>query len=119
MLIFGVWFWGYLRFCIYAIPRTFRAAKKVLTSIFPLTLFALAAEVIFGIWLALLPMSLYGMTVTPLYQLVSLMRQGSLSLVVLLVVLAVSVLMFAYVLRRELAPILRRFRAGKKEAVKV
>lgn len=117
MLIFGIWFWGYLRFCVYAIPGTFRAAKKVLTSVIPLSLFAAAAELIFGIWLALIPLSLYGATVTPLYQLIRTMQQGSISFVVLLLILAASVLAFACVVRRELRPFIRRFGAKKEQAV--
>lgn len=61
----GIWFYGLFKWCAYAIPKTFGAAKSIAHSIIPLSLFAFAAEAIICIGLTFIPITIYGMTLTP------------------------------------------------------
>lgn len=61
----GIWFYGLFKWCGFAIPKTFHAAKSIAREIIPLSFFALIAEVIICMGLTLIPFTIYGMTLTP------------------------------------------------------
>ena len=91
MIVFlGIWFWGFVKWCIFAIPKTFRAAKKIANTIIPLSFIAFFAEVIICIWLVLVPISIYGLTLSPLAFVFEWVQNNPENIVLPLVILIVS-----------------------------
>lgn len=91
MIVFiGIWLWGFVKWCVFAIPKTFRAAKKIANTIIPLSLFAFAAELMICIWLTLIPISVYSFTLTPVMLVVGLVENNPENILIPLVMLAAS-----------------------------
>lgn len=62
----GVWLWGLVKWTVFAIPKTFRVAKSIFSSIIPLNLFTLFIEFAVCASITLIPFSLYVATYSPI-----------------------------------------------------
>ncbi len=114
VLLLGLWLWGMVRWNVFAVPHTFRAMKSVVSRIIPLSLLALVVEIMFGIWLTLLPLVVYGMTTSPVIGVAYWIRDVE-SLPLALLLLALSAVAFWFVARKEADPIVT-FVRGKMAA---
>ena len=89
MVSFGVWLWGFVKWVVFAIPKTFRFAKFIFTSIIPLNLFTLVIEFMFCVGVTLIPFSLYAATCSPLVYVASFVDDNPNNIILPLVLLAV------------------------------
>ena len=115
-LLLGLWLWGMIRWTVFAVPYTFRAMKSVVSSIIPLSFLAVVAEVMFGIWLTLLPMAAYGMTTSVVIGVAHAICDVE-SIPVALLLLALSAVAFWLAARKEIGPIVKFFRDRKASRV--
>ena len=109
MLVFlGVWSWGFVKWCVFAIPKTYRAAKKMAHTIIPLSLLAFFAELMIFIWLTLIPISLYGMTLTPVLAVGLYIQANPTNILVPLILLLVSAVPTFFLGRMEFRKVFGR-----------
>lgn len=74
LMLLGLWFLGFSKWIAFAVPKTFKVAKGIIRSIIPLTLFAFAVEAMVCIWLTLIPVSIFSITLMPLALLIKFME---------------------------------------------
>lgn len=71
VLMLGIWFFGLVKWIVFSVPKTFRWSIRIANAIIPLSCFVFVAEIMFVIWLTLIPISLYSVALAPMAALVS------------------------------------------------
>ena len=89
VVFFGVWLWGFVKWVVFAIPKTFRFAKYIFSAIIPLNLFTLVIEFMFCVGITLIPFSLYAATCSPILYVASFVDDNPNNIILPLVLLAV------------------------------
>ena len=105
LTFFGVWLWGFVKWVVVATPKTYRATKAIVHRIIPLSLFAFFVEIMIGLWLILLPYSLYTMTLMPILRLVDYVDAHLTNITIPLIMLAVSAAASYFLAKMDLVKI--------------
>lgn len=66
LIVLGAWFFGYVKWIAFAVPKTFRAAKAIVRNIIPLSIIAFGMELVAFLGISLIPISLGAVALTPL-----------------------------------------------------
>lgn len=91
MIVFlGVWLWGFVKWLVFATPKTVRFAKKIVHTVIPLSFYAGAIELMVVVILAVLPFWLYTATFAPVLFLMDLIQNDPTYVGIAFVLLAVS-----------------------------